>query len=227
MTPAGVNSPHRRGSSGQLLGVCKQPEADGIGGWVVHIWAMPYVYHLCADDFRGDELLPLSRLATRFPDIHEREMRKWAGRESVIRFLVPNLGVTWGETVNLAALDPALLVEARRRLGVPVSSLLQRSVLRIPVERIAGQPAVIYDSHSHWRNSRPDLKDVPEVPPSSDFTPFDPVSYEELTEVPPMHLDYLLEQRRAGLPALGFVFVRHVLVAGAVDVAGLERARLA
>jgi len=197
-----------------------------VAGWSM-IWAMPHVYHLCADDFRGEELLPLNLLATRFPDIHDREMRKWAGREPVIRFVVPHLGVTWGDTVNLAALDPALLVEARRRLGVPFSSLLQRSVLRIPLDRIAGRPAVIYDSHSHWRNSRPEVVDVPEVPPESDFTPFEPASYDELTDVPPMHLDYLIEQRDAGLPALGFVFVRHVLVAGAIDVAGLERTRLA
>ncbi|WP_151082489.1 hypothetical protein [Nocardioides cynanchi] len=188
---------------------------------------MPFLYHLCADDFRGDELLPLNLLASRFPDLHDREVRKWAGRESVVSFPVPHLGVAWGDTVNLAALDPARLVEARRRLGLPFSSLLQRKVLRIPLERIAGQPAVVYDTRSHWRNSRPDAEDVPEVPPSSDFTPFDPDSYEELTEVPPLHLDYLVEQRDAGLPALGFVFVRHVLVAGAVDVAGLARTRLA
>jgi hypothetical protein len=110
---------------------------------------------------------------------------------------------------------------------MPFSSLLQRRVLRIPIERIAEHRAVVYESRSHWRNSRPNLRDVPEVPPHSDFTPFDPDSYEELTEVPPMHLGYLDEQREAGVPALGFVFVRHVLVAGAVDVAGLERTRLA
>jgi hypothetical protein len=76
------------------------------------MWTMPYLYHMCADDFRGDELLPLNLLALRFPEIHDREMRKWAGRESVIRFAVPHLGVTWGDTVNLAALDPIRLVEA-------------------------------------------------------------------------------------------------------------------
>jgi hypothetical protein len=190
------------------------------------MWTMPYLYHMCADDFRGDELLPLNLLATRFPDIHDREMRKWAGRESVIRFAVPHLDVTWGDTVNLAALDPARLVEARRRLGVPSSSLLQRSVLRIPLERITGQAAVVYDSRSHWRNSRPGLADVPDVPPESDFTPFDPATYEELSDAPPLHLDYLVEQRDAGVPALGFVFVRHVLVAGSIDVSGLARTRL-
>lgn len=191
------------------------------------IWTMQSLYHLCADDFRGDELLPLNLLASRFPDVYEREVLKWTGRESVIGFEVPHLGVTWGDTVNLAALDPALLVEARRRLGVPFSNLLQRKVVRIPLERIAGQAAVVYDSRSHWRNSRPGAIDVPEVPPPSEFTPLDPATYEELTEVPPLHLEYLVEQRDAGVPALGFVFVRHVLVAGAVDVTGLARTGLA
>ena len=67
----------------------------------------------------------------------------------------------------------------------------------------------------------------PRCPRHSDFTPFDPATYEELSEVPALHLDYLVEQRDAGAPALGFVFVRHVLVAGTVDVAGLERTKLA
>lgn len=66
-------------------------------------------------------------------------------------------------------------------------------------------------SRSHWRNSRPDLQDVPETPPHSDFTPFDPTTYEELTEVAALHLDYLLEQRDASVPAHGFVFVRTCL----------------
>ncbi|MDX6366928.1 MAG: hypothetical protein QOK30_2004 [Nocardioidaceae bacterium] len=54
----------------------------------------------------------------------------------------------------------------------------------IPLEGIAGQAGVVYDSPSHWRNSRPDAGQVPEVPPRSDFTPFDPATDEELTEVP-------------------------------------------
>jgi hypothetical protein len=180
-----------------------------------------HVYHLVADDFRGDKLLPLHMLATAYPDVHEREVQKWVGRESVLDFVVPHLGVTWSNTVNLAALDPSLLVEARRRLGLPFSRLLERRVLRIPVERIDGLAAVQYDSRSHWRNSRPG-EDVPATPPESEFVPFDARSYQELTEVPRMHLDYLVERRDAELPALGFVFVRHVLVAGPIDVSGLH-----
>jgi hypothetical protein len=78
-----------------------------------------------------------------------------------------------------------------------------------------------------WLRPQGRPPDAPEEPPSSDFTPFDPAGYQELSEVPQIHVDYLVEQRDAGASALGFVFVRHVLVAGTVDVAGLERTRLA
>ena len=44
---------------------------------------------------------------------------------------------------------------------------------------------------------------------------------EELLETPRLHLEYLSEQLATGQPALGFVFVRHVLVAGPVDISGL------
>jgi hypothetical protein len=186
---------------------------------------VPFVYHLGAEDFRGDELLPLKMLATRYPAVYDREIGKWAGRESVLDYVVPHIGVSWGETVNLAALDPVLLVQARLRLGLAFSRLLERKVLRIPVERLAGLPAVVYDSRTHWRNSRPG-QDVPEAPPDDEFSPYDPHTYQELTDVPPAHLEYLAQQRETGAPALGFVFIRHVLVAGPVDVSGLERTPL-
>jgi len=181
---------------------------------------MPFVYHLCADDFRGTTLYPLHRLRDKHPDIYELERPKWDGRESVLTFEVPYLGVPWGDTVNLAALDPVYLVAARRRLGVAFSGLLERRVVRIPVERLVGRDAVIYDSRSHWLNSRPG-QNVPATPLEDEFAPFDPSTYEELADVPQLHLDYLVEQREAGEPALGFVFVRHVLVAGPVDISGL------
>jgi hypothetical protein len=179
-----------------------------------------FVYHLCADDFRGTRLLPLNALRVAHPDVYARERTKWAGRESVLRWRVPHLGVAWGDTVNLSALDPLNLIQARKRLGVPFSHLLERRVARIPVQRIANQPAVIYDSRSHWLNSRPGEK-IRSTPPEDEFTPFDANTYEELLETPRLHLEYLSEQLATGKPALGFVFIRHVLVAGPVDISGL------
>jgi hypothetical protein len=182
---------------------------------------MPFVYHLCPVDMHGQTLYPLNRLKAERPDLYERERTKWDGRESVLTWRVPHLGVPWADTVNLSALDPKLLVAARRQLGLPLSKLLERKLARIPIDRIAGAQAVVYDSASHWINSAPG-EDVPLSPPDREFTPFDPATYRELFEVPALHLDYLRRQQAAGRPALGFVFVRHVLVAGPVDLSGIE-----
>jgi len=190
-----------------------------------HYAPVAFLYHLCAEDFRGTQLLPLDTLRQQHPDVYERERPKWAGRESVLDWQVPHLGVPWRQTVNLSALDPVHLVQARRRLGVAYSRLLERCVVRIPADRIAAQPAVVYTSRSHWLNSRPG-QDVPATPPTREFSPFSPDSYTELTEVPQLHLDYLAEQRDAQRPALAFVFVRHVLVAGPVDISGLTLERM-
>jgi len=92
---------------------------------------------------------------------------------------------------------------------------------RIPIDRISATPAVIYDSATHWLNSSPG-EDVPHTPPEHEFSPFDPATYRELTEVPALHEDYLRRQQKLGKLALGFVFVRHVLVAGPVDVSGID-----
>jgi hypothetical protein len=182
---------------------------------------MPFVYHLCPVDMHGHTLYPLNGLKAERLDLYDRERPKWDGRESVLTWRVPHLGVPWADTVNLSALDPTLLAAARRRLGLPPSKLLERRVARIPIDRIAGAPAVVYDSASHWINSAPG-EDVPLTPPDREFTPFDPASYQELFEVPALHLEYLRRQLAAGRPALGFVFVRHVLVAGTVDLSGIE-----
>jgi hypothetical protein len=88
------------------------------------------------------------------------------------------------------------------------------------VQRIASQLAVVYESRSHWLNTRPGEK-VRSTPPEDEFTAFDADTYAELPETPELHLEYLSEQLASGQPALGFVFVRHVLVAGPVDISGL------
>lgn len=85
-----------------------------------------FLYHLCAPDMRGSLLYPLNELRQHLPGMYAREREKWAGRESVLEFVVPGLGVPWANTVNLSTLDLQLLIRARQRLGLPISRLLSR-----------------------------------------------------------------------------------------------------
>lgn len=166
--------------------------------------SVAFVYHLCSREMRGTTLLPLNGLKDRYPDVYARERKKWEGRESVLDWVVPGLGVPWADTVNLSGLDPRLLMAARVRLGVPFSRLLERPLARIPIERIAAMPAVVYNSATHWINSSPG-EDVPLTPPDTEFAQFDPETYSEPREVPQLHVDYLLRQKSRGQLALGFV----------------------
>jgi hypothetical protein len=183
---------------------------------------MNYLYHLCAHDFQGTILYPLNGLRDRFPEVYERERVKYVGREPVLEYIVPGLGVAWAETVNLSALDPRLLVAERLKLGVPFSRLLARRLVRIPADRVIGLPAVNYRSESHWINSSPGEANVPLTPPEHEFSSFDVSTYQETRAVPRLHSEYLLRQKERGELALGFVFVPHVLVGATIDISGLE-----
>jgi hypothetical protein len=183
---------------------------------------MAFVYHLVAEDFRGEELLPINTLRDTYPDLYEIERAKYQGREGVLTYRVPFMNVPWGDTVNLAALDPVHLVQTRKELGLPSSRLLQRRIVRIPVERLIGRNAVVYNSATHWINSSPG-EDVALSPPESEFEPFEIGTYSEQTETPVLHIEYLERQRDRDEYALGFVFVRHVLVEGSIDITGLDR----
>jgi hypothetical protein len=179
-----------------------------------------FVYHQLAPDFRGTVLYPLNHLATVYPDIYAREAPKYAGREAVMSYRVPHLDAVWADTVNLSTLDPRLLVAARARLGMASSQLLQRRLLPIPIEYLAGHRLVRYSGATRWINSSPG-QDVPTEPPAHEFEPTDPQTYRETTDVPAAHLEYLIECKATGKRALGFVHVPHVLALGPIDIARL------
>ncbi len=183
---------------------------------------MPHLYHLCSREFRGSVLYPLNDLRAIHPDLYAREREKYSGRERVLDFIVPRIGVRWADTVNLSALDPRRLVEERRSLGVAFSNFFSRRLLRIPIERIAELPATRYVATTHWLNSRPHDPNAPTAPPETDFSDFDPQTHQETADVPPLHRIYLQEQKANDAVALGFVFIPHVLVAGPIDVSGIE-----
>lgn len=180
-----------------------------------------FVYHQLAVDFRGSVLYPLNHLATVYPDIHAREAPKYAGREGVLSYRVPHLDAPWADTVNLSTVDPRLLVAARERLGIASSQLLQRRLLRIPIEHLARHRLVRYSAVTRWINSSPG-EDVPTEPPADEFEPTDPQTYRETTDVPAAHLAYLSECQAAGKRALGFVHVPHVLALGPIDISALR-----
>ena len=57
---------------------------------------------------RGDELLPLSLLAERHPDLYARHIAKYAGREHRLRERVIPLDCHWADAVFFSPVDSAV-----------------------------------------------------------------------------------------------------------------------
>ena len=181
---------------------------------------MRVVYHGVPKAMAGHVLYPLSQLQAVAPAAYEFQRSKYAGRESVLSYRIPRLGVLFNDTVHCAAVNPARLCEARRRLGIPQPAMMSGLFFAIPLERILAHQVAWYSGKTLWINGAPG-QDVPLVPPDDEFEPFNPDAYRELPEPPPAHLAYLTRMKRTGQRPPMFVHVPHILVAGPIDVSGL------
>ena len=190
---------------------------------------MKVVYHAAPRDMVGSTLYPLHRLKAIAPDAYELQKSKYAGRESVLDYRIPGLDVLLNDTLHCAALSPARLFDERVRLGLPVprtdaATMMTELFFAIPLERILQHRVVWYSGKTMWINGAPG-EDVPMTPPPEEFEPFDPDRYEELAAPTPAHLAYLRRVKDAGGRPLMFVHIPHILVAGPVDVSGLDPIR--
>jgi hypothetical protein len=190
---------------------------------------MAFVYHRVPGDMVGGVVYPLNQLAAIAPETYEFQKSKYAGRETVMDFRIPHLGLLFNDTVHCAPLHPYHLFDARRSLGFPVprASARQRTsrfnglFFEIPLERITAHPVAWYQWKTLWINGAPN-EDVPLAPPLEEFEPFDPSRYRELTAVTDSHLSYLARMRERGQPPLLFVHIPHVLVAGPIEIRDLR-----
>lgn len=115
--------------------------------------------------------------------------------------------------IYLARLAAGLAVEARPAPPALISGLF----FEIPLQRTVAQPVLWYAWRTMWANGSPDEVAAPS-PPEEEFEIFEPARYAPLPDVPEQHRRYLVERRAANRPALAFVHIPHVLVAGAIVV---------
>jgi hypothetical protein len=168
------------------------------------------VYHSVPHEMVGDVIYPLNQLAAVAPEVYERQRSKYAGREQVLDFRIPHLGVLWNDVVHCSSLHPFHIFEACRAVGIDDPfRWLSPQFFEIPLERILVHRAVWYAAS--------DLS-----APAEHFEPFDAARYEEGHAASPAQLAYLREVKERGESPLLFFHVPHVLVAGPIDTRGLH-----
>lgn len=172
-----------------------------------------FVYHACPPALLGEILYSLRVLAAISPEHYARELSKYGdypARRRIPQQRVPKLGCARQEVLNFAPIHPQIIFQAWADLGVALPS---RFWFRIPVERLAKSPAVVFAPREGAAG-----EDVPDTQEAW----FDAEVYRELTELPPAALEGYRELHKAGKRGAWFAGVPHVLVKGPVSVAGLE-----
>jgi hypothetical protein len=154
------------------------------------LWAMPFLYHARPPDMRSETLYPLNALRRTYPDVYERERKKYAGREAVLGFRIPILDVLWNDTLHLSPVHPHFVARAWRAAELS-TAFWERDFFAIPVVRIAGLDAVWFASEAFWVNNSPN-EDVALSPPAEEFSPFDAAAYDELPDAPLPPLSFAL-----------------------------------
>jgi len=178
------------------------------------------VYHAVPPSMTGTVLFPLNQLRLTQPELYERQVAKYGGREQVLEFRIPGLGVLWNDALHCAPIHPYWVAKARGEAAV-VTSNFGTDCFRIPLERISQHPTAYFRNATFWINGRPG-EDMPDEPPTEEFSAFDASRYRELPGVPEAYPRFLAEMASLGRRPLTFPTIPHVLVAGPIDVAGLE-----
>ena len=164
---------------------------------------------------RGDAIIPLSQMRTRYPDLYELNIRKYAARPGIMDQSVEPLHCAWSEVVFLAHLHPAPLFAALhaardgRQPRRPEPWTLDagrldpaRTVIRLMRHGRDGHDADPADEH--------------------DYLPFTTASLRAVSRVTVAAIERL-KSLNPGDPVLPWVDVPHVLHRGSIPVEWFRR----
>lgn len=176
--------------------------------------AIPHVYHAVPAHQFGTALQPLARLKSTAPELYETAISKYGddpSRRNIPRRHVGKLNCAYEEVINLSPLNPLLIHQRWRKLGVDLGSA---HWFAIPLDRLLGLPAVLTIPDRQNGVGR-DIGD-------SAVSWFDPDTYQELAQLPNKTAQWYSQLASAGKRGAWFVGVPHILVKGSISVAGLQ-----
>lgn len=175
---------------------------------------MPFIYHLVPEDMRGEELVPLAELRSLWPDLHQREIKKYDDhpqRKMLPQRILKKLNCPQAEVLHFSPIHPRLMFEGLKSVFPDWDH--PSKFFEIPIERLRGLPSVMFDMNCTGRYI------FGEDEPEEMFDWVTPESYQILTEIPREALEFYRswrEQGRRGAPAMARI--PHVMVRGRVNV---------
>jgi len=175
---------------------------------------MALVYHLKPANMLGATLIPLNQLATQHPEIYERHVAKYQGREALLTRRIPLLDCLWNDVLFFSSVHPQAI-----RDGFIVAGKNWQPRIWYEIDTLAAgfneQNTVIY---------HPDTKRI-----QGDFTlsheRVEPFAADKLTtidDLPAESLRYYQEAAANNQPIFAWRGLIHILFRGTVAVSNAE-----
>ena len=155
----------------------------------------------------GNILYPLNVMEKINPEIYEKAVKKYEGREYLMREVIPWLNCLWNDVLHFSIVHPTKIKEALLKLGHP----FRENYFEIPLEAINGKQAVIYLYRREDNKLEPD-----------EFKPFDPKLIDGLAGLSENAKNYYAKAVSSGQKVLAFHGVAHLLYRGSLDVSDFK-----
>lgn len=166
-----------------------------------------FFYHGVPPEFEGDELIPLIDMFAKRPDLHEKYLEKYKGREEVLERKIPLLNCSWDDVVQLLPLHPWQLFELQKELGL-IDEIPDYQYFQIdPGTLDPAKTAVFFKTAPGDKNVT--VKWLADV------------NLDELQLIPPATVDYYKSMIGTGEPVFNYQFVPHILYRGVIDIAAV------
>jgi hypothetical protein len=167
---------------------------------------MTILLYKAAGTIRGTDILPLSQLRDRYPDIYEREVKKYAYRPERLNTPVYPLDCRWSDVVFLSPVHPAPIFAALHESGrvgpVSIGYWTLDAELLDPA-----RTCILLKRHD------PELRPQP----AEDFIPYAPESVANLS-TPSAKALHRLRNLNATEPLYPWADIPHILHRGPIPV---------
>jgi hypothetical protein len=171
---------------------------------------MQYLYHSVPENMSGTVLYPLNGLKETLPEIYSEEIKKYTGRENLLKRIVPSLKCLWNDVLHLTAVSPEDLKSALENAGFKPKTA---SWFKIPISLVAGNNSTVF---TYGKNR------APEEPDLFIYETFDSERMPFYGTIPEETLEYYRQEKAEGNTPLSFEFVPHILYKGSIETTGLE-----
>lgn len=177
---------------------------------------MSCIYHMVPKHLIGSELIPLSELKSEFPEIFDREIKKYDDhpkRKGLPKRILKKLNCLQEEVLHFSPIHPHLMFQGLKSV-FPEWNYSQK-FFEIPIDRIEEKPSVFFDMNCTGKYI------FGEDEPEEMFSLVTPKTYKILNELPPEAIEFYKQWKdrgERGAPAMARI--PHLMTKGRISITG-------